>query len=180
MTGIRYHGTPQDEVPMQLLVIRHARAQDRETFAGTKEPDSERPLTAKGIRRMKKAARGLRSLVPSIGLLASSPLRRATETARIIADVYGGIRIVERDELAPGAAVGELIEWLASRRADDPACIVGHEPDLSELLATLLADRSEQPAKLKKGSATLVKFAGPVAKSKGRLQWYRSAGDLAG
>src|SRR5215510_9395412 len=101
---------------MQLLLIRHARAEDRETFAATGQPDSKRPLTGKGIRRMKKAARGLRSLVPSIDLLVSSPLRRAVETARIIADVYGGIRCIERDELAPEAAAEELIDWLAAQR----------------------------------------------------------------
>src|SRR5438034_514019 len=114
---------------MQLIVVRHARAQDRETFAATGKPDSERPLTAKGIRRMKRAARGLCPLVPAIGLLASSPLRRAVETARIIADVYG-VRFVERDELAPGGDPELLIEWLAAQRARGTACIVGHEPDL--------------------------------------------------
>jgi phosphohistidine phosphatase len=50
---------------MKLLLIHHARAEDRETFSETGPPDSERPLTDKGIRRMKKAARGLRRLVPA-------------------------------------------------------------------------------------------------------------------
>src|SRR5206468_1373417 len=111
---------------MHLLVVRHARAEDRETFAATGEADSKRPLTGKGIRRMKKAARGLRSLVPKIDLLTSSPLRRAVETARIIADAYGGIRFIQRDELAPGAAPRELIGWRAVQRGNRTACIVGH------------------------------------------------------
>jgi phosphohistidine phosphatase len=127
---------------------------------------------------MKKAARGLRSLVPSIDLLISSPLRRAVETARIIADVYGGLRCIERDELAPGTAPQQLIDWLAQREKGT-ACIVGHEPDLSELLTVLLAEKSEQPLKLKKGSASLVTFEGSIAPSRGSLKWYRSAGDLA-
>src|SRR5258706_16007485 len=98
---------------MQLLVVRHARAEDREAFAATGQPDSERPLTAKGIRRMKKAARGLHTLVSSIDLLATSPLRRAVETARIMADLYGGIPCIERDELAPGASSEHLTNRLA-------------------------------------------------------------------
>jgi len=163
---------------MHLLVVRHARAEDRGTFAATGQADSKRPLTGKGIRRMKKAGRGLRSLVPSIDLLVSSPLRRAVETARIIADVYDGIRCIERDELAPGAAPEQLIDWLAAQREHGTACIVGHEPDLGELLTVLLADQSEQPAKLKKGSASLVRFEGALAASGGTLQWYRSAGEL--
>jgi phosphohistidine phosphatase len=164
---------------MLLLLVRHALAEDRKTFAATGQPDSERPLTDKGIRRMKKAARGLRSLVPSISLLVSSPFCRAVETAQIIADVYGPTRYIKRDELAPAAAPQKLIDWLAAQTKDGTACVVGHEPDLSELLAFLLADKSERPAKLKKGSAALLRFSGPVAASKGRLQWYRSARDLA-
>jgi phosphohistidine phosphatase len=163
---------------MQLLLVRHAPAEDRETFAATGQPDSNRPLTDKGIRRMKKAARGLRSLVPLISLLVSSPFRRAVETAQIIADVYG-IRSRKRDELAPAVAPQHLIDWLAAQPEDGIACVVGHEPDLSELLAILLADKSERPAKLKKGSAVLLEFAQPVAASAGELQWYRSARDLA-
>src|SRR2546423_15723817 len=119
---------------MQLLVVRHARAEDRETFAAMSQPDAERPLTAKGIRRMRKAARGLHTLMPSIDLLVTSPLRRTVETARIIADLYGGIPCIERDELAAGASSEHLIEWLAAQKQHKITCIVGHEPDLSELL----------------------------------------------
>jgi phosphohistidine phosphatase len=164
---------------MHLLLVRHARAEDRKTFTATGQADSKRPLTAKGIRRMKKAARGLRMLVPSIDLLIASPLCRAVQTARIIADAYGGIRCIERDELAPEAAPPKLIDWLTAQRKRRVTCLVGHEPDLSELLMILLADESERPAKLKKGSVSLVSFEGALGAVSGRLQWYRSARDLA-
>lgn len=162
---------------MRFIVVRHARAEDRESFVASGQPDAKRPLTAKGIRRMKKAARGLRRLVPSIDLLVSSPLRRAVETARIIADVYGGLRCVERDELTPGADSHPLIDWLAGQ-AQGSACIVGHEPDLSDLLKLLLPRDSTRPEKLKKGSACLLAFDGPIAASRGRLEWYRSSREL--
>jgi phosphohistidine phosphatase len=164
---------------MNLLVVRHARAEGRETFATTGKADSERPLTRNGIRRMKEAARGLRLLVPSIDLLVSSPFRRAVETARIIADAFGGVRSVERDELAPEGHPQQLIDWLAAQQRRKTICIVGHEPDLSELLAVLLADRSKQPSKLKKGSATLVRFDGSPSASSASLRWHRSARELA-
>jgi phosphohistidine phosphatase len=164
---------------MNLLLVRHARAEDRERFTGTGQPDSKRPLTAKGIRRMKNAARGLRGLVPSIDLLASSSLRRALETAKILAEEYGGIECVQRAELAPGGVAEELIDWLAKQKDVETACLVGHEPDLSDLLAALLADPSAGPAKLKKGSVTLIEFPGPVAAAAGHLRWHRSAKDLA-
>ena len=164
---------------MQLLIVRHARAEDRDTFAQTEQADAQRPLTRKGIRKMKRAAGGLRLLVSSIDLLVSSSLVRAVETARILADTYGGVRSMERDELAPGGNRRLLIDWLATQPQSATICLVGHEPDLSELLKMLLANRSEQPSKLKKGSATLVHFEGPVAAEGGKLQWHRSAGDLA-
>ena len=170
---------------MQLLVVRHARAKDRDKFAATGKPDAKRPLTGEGIRRMKKAARGFRSLVPSIGLLVSSSLVRAVETAHIIADEYGGLDIVERRELAPGQSANELIDYLASKMQRDerdeprPACIVGHEPDLSDLIELLLADASEAPKSLKKGSATLIEFQGSITAGAGRLRWHRTAKELA-
>ena len=163
---------------MDLLVIRHARAEDREEFAATGQPDSERPLTPKGIRRMTKAARGLRSLVPVIDLLVSSPFRRAVETTEIISEAYGKMEYVLRDELSSDATPPRLIAWLAGEKHRGVLCIVGHEPDLSELIEALLTDQSEAPAKLKKGSATLLRFKGPVAASSGRMQWHHTAREL--
>jgi phosphohistidine phosphatase len=128
---------------------------------------------------MKKAAHGLHSLVPWIELLVSSPLRRALQTADIIAQVYGNIRCIERDELSPGADPRRLIDWLARRHREGIACVVGHKPDLSGLLTVLLSDESEVPPKLKKGSASFVSFSGPIAVSSGRLTWHRSARELA-
>jgi phosphohistidine phosphatase len=164
---------------MDLLVVRHARAEDREEFAATGQPDSERPLTPKGIRRMTKAARGLRSLVPTIDLLVSSPFRRAVETAQIISEAYGEMRYVLRDELASNPTPQRLIASLAKEREHGVVCIVGHEPDLSALIKALLTDKSQAPAKLKKGSATLIRFSGPVAASSGSMQWHHTARELA-
>jgi phosphohistidine phosphatase len=164
---------------MDLLVVRHGRAEDRDEFAATGRPDSERPLTPKGIRRMIKAARGLHSLVPSIDLLVSSPLRRAVKTAQIIADIYGDLSSTEREELAPDAGPEGLIEWLAGQRKQGVTCVVGHEPDLSVLIEALLAEKSEVPAKLKKGSVTRLHFKGPIAASSGSMQWHHTARELA-
>ena len=163
---------------MELLVVRHGRAEDHETFAARGEPDSQRPLTAKGISRVKKAAHGLRGQIPSIDLVVSSPLRRAIQTARIIAEAYEGVRLVERDELTPGKAPKHLIHWLTTLRQHKTVCIVGHEPDLSKLIGILLADDSRVPEKIKKGSVTFVRFQGSVAASRGHLEWHRSAKEL--
>ena len=57
---------------MDLYVLRHGLAGDRNS-AGYSN-DDERPLTAKGARRMARQVRGLRSLGVSIDVIVSSPL----------------------------------------------------------------------------------------------------------
>lgn len=59
---------------MQLLIIRHAYAGDREKFALTGLDDNLRPLTREGCRHMQRAARVLRDLVPELGILATGSL----------------------------------------------------------------------------------------------------------
>ena len=70
---------------MDLLIIRHAIAERREVFAQAGEADSARPLVAKGRKRMKQVVRGLKGLVPTIDVLATSPYLRAAQTAEIVA-----------------------------------------------------------------------------------------------
>ncbi len=78
---------------MRLLVIRHGPAGDRDEFAKTGKDDSERPLTTDGKAKMRRAARGLRALVPHIDVLASSSHVRAHQTARIVAGAYPGLDV---------------------------------------------------------------------------------------
>ncbi|MDH3366486.1 MAG: histidine phosphatase family protein, partial [Gemmatimonadota bacterium] len=69
---------------MQLLVVRHAIAEDRDIFAAAGREDDERPLTEEGTRRMAAGAVGLVRVVPRLDAVASSPLVRAVQTAEII------------------------------------------------------------------------------------------------
>ena len=70
---------------MNLLIIRHADAGDREAFAPRGKPDSQRPLSRDGIRKMRAIARGLKRTAPPVDLLVSSTLVRARQTADIVA-----------------------------------------------------------------------------------------------
>ncbi|HEX4469200.1 MAG TPA: phosphoglycerate mutase family protein, partial [Gemmatimonadaceae bacterium] len=74
---------------MDLLVIRHAIAEDKERFAASGRNDDLRPLTEEGRSKMRRAAQGLRTVVGRIAHLASSPLVRARETAEIVAPALG-------------------------------------------------------------------------------------------
>ena len=158
---------------MQLLVIRHAPAEDRVEFAKTGEPDSERPLTASGARKMRRAAIGLRALVPSIDVLAASPYVRTRQTAAIVADAYDGMSVELLRTLVPDGSRPEILRWLRAAKPDATVAIVGHESDLSELISWLLTGSPKPRLELKKGGACLITYDGrpPARPGAGSMAW---------
>ncbi|MGH7674557.1 MAG: SixA phosphatase family protein, partial [Gemmatimonadales bacterium] len=74
---------------MQLLIVRHAIAQDRDEHATSGQDDSLRSLTREGRVKMRQAAKGLHRLVKTLDVLATSPLARAAQTAEILGAEYG-------------------------------------------------------------------------------------------
>jgi phosphohistidine phosphatase len=156
---------------MNLLIVRHAIAQDPADYAREHPDDAGRPLTPEGMKKMKRAARGLRSLVPDLDLLATSPLTRARETADILAAVYRPITPVIAPILAPGQPVGDLGRWLEGARRHDSIAIVGHEPGLSRAASWLLAGGERSFLELKKGAACLLAIPDAVGAGCATLLW---------
>jgi phosphohistidine phosphatase len=157
---------------VRLVVVRHAIAEDRETYAHAHPDDASRPLTAEGRRKMERGALGLRELVPELDLLAASPFKRALDTAEIIARAYGDVPVERVGELAPGAGVERAIAWLAGQRARGTVAAVGHEPDLSRLVCALLASSNGPFLELRKGAACLLEFGGAVGPGTATLDWF--------
>jgi phosphohistidine phosphatase len=155
---------------MRLLLVRHAIAEDREDFARTGKDDNLRPLTHEGRKKMKQAARGLRSLVPEIDLLATSPLTRAAQTAAILDSVYGGLDEVEIDELSPETTPEQFLRWLRQQKGDVIAA-VGHEPSLSQILGWLLTGTDRRLFAFRKGGACLLDFPDEPAGGTATLLW---------
>jgi len=162
---------------MELLVVRHAPAADRQSFARAHDDDRERPLTPQGIRRMQRGARALRRLVPELELLVSSPLRRAVETAAILAEAYGGLEVLQLEALAPGAPRAERVAFL-EQRAAERAAIVGHAPDLDEDVSWLVAGVSHPFVQLGKGAACLLELPGRIDAGRASLRWLLEPGQL--
>jgi len=156
---------------MELVVVRHAIAEDRDAFARTGRSDDERPLTEEGQRKMEQAARGLVRLVPSLDALCSSPLVRAVQTAEIVAQAYGGIGIETATVLSGGAPPEDVVAWLQGRKSGDTVAIVGHEPDLSTLVSFLLAGSDDAFIEMKKGAVCLVECSGKPEAGAGMLRW---------
>lgn len=143
---------------MRLIIIRHAIAVDRSPDV----PDDERPLTEEGRKRFRQAARGLARLFPKPDLLLSSPLLRAEQTARIAAKAWS-VRVTEEAALA-GGTVGDLEAALRRLPPQSTVALVGHEPQVSELLAHLVGSTQPDRLTFKKGGVAVVDLpAGPAS-----------------
>jgi phosphohistidine phosphatase len=156
---------------MRILIIRHAIAEDRIAFTSSGRDDGLRPLTAKGIERMQQAASGLKHIQPSLHLLAHSPLTRALQTADILAEHYPDTPRLELEALAPSPTPERVITQLPPLPNDATIALVGHEPDLSELIGWLTTARGESFVELKKGAACLLEILGPPVAGSARLLW---------
>ena len=156
---------------MQLLIIRHGPAGEGAAWARTGHPDAERPLTVEGRELMRLATPGLATLVSRLDVLATSPLTRAYQTAEIVAKGYDEMPLTVVDALSSGGDRTELLEWIRAHRPGITIALVGHNPDLEELIAWLAAVRQHGFVKLKKGGAALVSFDATPTPGGGVLQW---------
>lgn len=152
---------------MRLLLIRHAIAVPR---GSGDMPDDERPLTPEGEKRFRKAAAGLARIASAPDEVLTSPLPRARRTAEIAAEAWGGSKIRDVGALADGS-MAALLSLLSRYPASATVALVGHEPHLSDLLATLLGDGDADRLAFKKGGAACVEFDGPVRRG-GYLRWF--------
>ena len=165
---------------MELLIIRHAIAQEREAFAQSERDDSERPLTDEGRGKMSRGVEGMRRLVPKLDLLASSPFLRAMQTAELVASGYdyGADRVKAIGSLAPDAPLEQFQSWLQRQSRARVVAVVGHEPQLSALVTWLMSGLRESRVELKKGGACLLQFDGQPGPGVGVMRWLMTAGQL--
>jgi phosphohistidine phosphatase len=136
---------------MEFYVLRHAIAvpHGRPGY----DRDSDRPLTPKGARKMRRIARGLASIPLKLDLVLSSPFPRARQTAEIVCEALDvGKKLVLTESLAVGGDPRLLIEEINGRyAAARRVMIVGHEPYLSELISVLLSGTASMNITMKKG-----------------------------
>ena len=163
---------------MQLLVIRHAIAMEREEWAKTGRPDSDRPLTDTGRRRMRKNARGLQRISPHPDLIGTSPWLRAADTARVVAETLGLERLETVDAMLPDHHPSDLADWLNDHTDLSTIAVVGHEPHLGELVTWLIGGSPGQNIEFKKGGACLLRIDDRVDAASALLQWHLTPSQL--
>jgi len=152
---------------MELLIVRHAVASERS--AQRWPDDAIRPLSARGLARARRAAAGLRRIMPRPASVLTSPLERARQTAALLAQLAAWPRAAACALLRPGASPEALLALLARQRAPTVA-VVGHQPHLGRLLATCLAGSpSGRGFRLRKMGVALVSFRAAVRPGQGEL-----------
>jgi len=163
---VRTHANP---LSMELLILRHAVAFPRD--AKRWPDDSERPLTAEGVKRARRAAAGLKRIAKRPALVLTSPFVRARDTAGIFAQAAQWPRAVECEALSPKGSPEGVLEALR-RQGGKAACVavVGHQPHLGRLLALCLGAGARPEAfELKKSAVASVEFDGPPRAGQGVL-----------
>jgi phosphohistidine phosphatase SixA len=103
-------------------------------------------------------------------VLLTSPLPRASETAEIAAQAWGGPSPIPEPVLAHGSA-DDIIKLLARYAGDQRVVIVGHEPTVSTVLARVLGSPAGERFAFRKGGVAQVDVPGVPAEG-GRLEWF--------
>jgi phosphohistidine phosphatase len=153
--------------PYELYLIRHAVAEER----GDAWPDdAKRPLTSDGMKRMKKAARGLERLGVALDVILTSPLVRARQTADVVsAELNPHPALVITEALSPGGSYTALVAELEKHARRSRIGLVGHEPGIGELAARLLGSR--HPIEFKKGAVCRIDLDEIPPNGPGHLRW---------
>ncbi len=156
---------------MELYLLRHADAGDPDAWDG---PDDTRPLSAKGRRQAERLGRHLASIHFRPDAIVSSPKLRAVETAELVAGALGCPFTTDEQVLGP-LDPDSLVDLAADAGDPKAMLLVGHDPDFSELLATLTGAN----APLKKGALARIDVDADHPDS-GRLRWLLSPDAIAG
>jgi phosphohistidine phosphatase len=153
---------------LELYLIRHGVAAER----GEAYPDdSKRPLTTRGIAKLREEAKGLGWLQVGFDLIITSPLTRTKQTADVLAEsLHGKPPVVASDALAPAGTPAAVIQEIAKHARLARIALVGHEPNLGELAARLIGARS--PIEFKKGAVCRIDFDVLPPKGIGQLRWF--------
>lgn len=153
---------------VELYIIRHGLAAER----GDAYPDDgKRPLTHKGILRLKKEARALARLGVTFDQIVTSPLVRARQTADVFAEALSPHPpVAQSDALSTSGTAVAVIEDLGRFARRARIALVGHEPNLGELTARLLGAR--RAIEFKKGAICRIDVAALPPTRPGTLRWF--------
>lgn len=131
---------------MDLILWRHAEAEDGLPGEEQTGMDLDRSLTQRGEKQALRMAAWLDRQLPEGARILVSPARRCEQTALAL-----GRKYKIRSELAPDATPEQLLDLVQWPAHKYPVLVIGHQPTLGQTIALLL-DLKESDCAVKKGS----------------------------
>lgn len=149
-----------------VILVRHAKAMDRDKAKAQGIGEAARPLTEKGRTEFQKHVRRTRELFDGADLFVTSPYLRAADTLNLLLEGLelpqtgrGRARTVTSPLLEPEEDPARFLQWL-QKRPEKCIVAVSHEPFLSDFTEEAL--RSAIPfLKIRKGAVIVMQWRGP-------------------
>jgi phosphohistidine phosphatase len=129
-----------------LILWRHAEAEDLIDNEDAGGNDLSRRLTAKGEKQAARMATWLQQRLPDDTRVWSSPAVRTEQTVLALARKY---RL--SDQLRPDAGVDDLLQLAHWPQLRHPVLVVGHQPTLGRVVSHLLG-LAESECSFRKGA----------------------------
>jgi phosphohistidine phosphatase len=152
---------------MILYMVRHASAGEH---LDNPKKDEKRPLDAEGIDQCGHVGRALAALNAQPDVIISSPLKRATQTASLIANELGHEGKLQLEvSLRPEGSYADFRHMLEKYSKHDGVMVVGHNPSISEFFARLIGKAGcEAQVDFKKGAVARIE----TGRHSARLNWF--------
>ena len=131
---------------MDLILWRHAEAEDWVEGEPHTASDLDRSLTPRGEKQAARMALWLDRQLPEGARIVVSPARRCEQTALALGRKY---RL--RLEIAPDASPAQLLELVQWPFSKSAMLVIGHQPTLGQTISQLLG-LQESDCPVKKGA----------------------------
>jgi len=144
---------------MIIIFVRHATAMDKKKFAKSGNPDSERPLTAKGLKDINRIGKILKKhIIEKVDVIYSSPYKRAMQTAEVLSGIYK--KDIKKAEFlsADETDYNQMLSLLLKQPNKSVIIMVGHNPSLGNLIGKLVVNRPVPVVSLDKSGVAVVRL----------------------
>lgn len=127
---------------MIVYFVRHASAGQKKL---SPKKDEKRALDAEGVHQCTQMGRILSAMEASVDVVISSPLKRATQTASLIANELGYEgKLNLENALRPEAKYDHFREMLRKYSKFEALMLVGHNPNFSEFLGRMVVSNGDR------------------------------------
>ncbi|HSY11015.1 MAG TPA: phosphohistidine phosphatase SixA [Verrucomicrobiae bacterium] len=142
---------------MQIFFLRHANAGEPKLNPAK---DEKRPLDKLGIEQSHDVGRALAALNITVDVILSSPLKRAMQTASVVAnEIDHEEKVLTDNALRPGATYEQFQDLLRRYSRKDAIMVVGHNPTMTEFLSKMVG-AAPGTLEMKKGAIARVEKEG--------------------